>query len=319
MSISQLDNLTVLGAGILGGQIAWHSAFKGKSVVIYDLYDKGLEQCRLAHENYAAIYQQDMDATEEDVAQTRGRISFSTDLPAAVAKADIVIEAVPEIPDVKIKLYQQLAACLPEHTLLATNSSTLLPSQFAETTGRPDKFCALHFANLIWQLNVCEVMGHTGVAEQTLVGITQFAIEIGMVPIPIQKEQNAYVMNSMLIPLLQAAQALITTGVSSPEDVDRTFMIMNRGCGSGPCGTIDIVGMQTFYNILSYWGTENNDQKMLANAQYIKENFIDKGKLGMQSGEGYYSYPNPAYQAADFLDVPDISKAKELAKMAVLE
>jgi 3-hydroxyacyl-CoA dehydrogenase len=219
---------------------------------------------------------------------------------------------------VKTQMYQQLAACLPERTLLATNSSTLLPSQFADATGRPEKYCALHFANLIWKLNVCEVMGHHGVAEQTLVAITQFAIEIGMVPIPIQKEQNAYVLNTMLVALLQAAQTLITTGVSSPEDVDRTFMISNA-CASGPCGSIDIVGMRTAYNILSHWGNEHNDQQMLANAQYIKEHFIDKGKLGMQSGEGYYRYPNPSYQADGCLDVPDISKAVEIAKTAMLE
>jgi 3-hydroxyacyl-CoA dehydrogenase len=71
MSTSQLDNLTVLGAGVLGGQIAWHSAFEGKSVVIYDLYEEGLEQCRVSHQTYATLYQQDMGATEEDIAQTR--------------------------------------------------------------------------------------------------------------------------------------------------------------------------------------------------------------------------------------------------------
>ncbi len=126
-----------------------------------------------------------MNATEEQLTATRARLSFTTDLAAAVASADLVIEAVPEIPQVKIEVYSALAKHLPEHTLLATNSSTLLPSQFAEYTGRPEKYCALHFANLIWKLNIAEVMAHPATADDTLVAITRFAIEIGMVPIPV--------------------------------------------------------------------------------------------------------------------------------------
>ena len=221
--VAKLNNLTVIGAGVLGGQIAWHSAFRGKIVSVYDLHEEGLERCRTAHQTYAHIYTQDLDATENDIQETQGRLTFSTDLRQAVADADIVIEAAPEIPDVKTRLYQDLAECLPVRTLLATNSSTLLPGQFAEATGRPDKFCALHFANLIWSLNIGEVMAHHGTSEQTLIDVTGFAIEIGMVPIPIEKEQNGYVCNSLLVPILQAAQSLITDGVASPESVDRNL------------------------------------------------------------------------------------------------
>lgn len=317
--VAKLNNLTVIGAGVLGGQIAWHSAFRGKNVSVYDLYEEGLERCRTAHQTYAHIYTQDLDATEKDVQETQGRLTFSTDLEQSVADADIVIECAPEIPDVKTKLYQDLAECLPDRTILATNSSTLLPSQFAEATGRPEKFCALHFANLIWSLNIGEVMAHQGTSEQTLTDVTGFAIEIGMVPIPIVKEQNGYVCNSLLVPILQAAQSLITNGVSSPEYVDRTYMIMNRGCSVGPCGLMDIVGFKTVYDIFSHWGEANKDDQMLANARYLKEHFVDKGILGLQSGQGYFQYPDPSYQAPDFLDVPDISKAKEIALLAKLE
>ena len=316
--VAKLNNLTVIGAGVLGGQIAWHSAFRGKNVSVYDLYEEGLERCRTAHQTYAHIYTQDLDATENDIQETQGRLTFSTDLRQAVVDADIVIEAAPEIPDVKTRLYQDLAECLPDRTLLATNSSTLLPGEFAEATGRPDKFCALHFANLIWSLNIGELMAHQGTSEQTLIDVTGFAIEIGMVPIPIEKEQNGYVCNSLLVPILQAAQSLITNGVSSPEYVDRTYMIMNRGCSFGPCALMDIVGFKTVYDIFSHWGEANKDDQMLANARYIKEHFVDKGILGLQSGQGYFQYPDPSYQAPDFLDVPDISKAKEIALLAKL-
>jgi 3-hydroxybutyryl-CoA dehydrogenase len=202
---------------------------------------------------------------------------------------------------------------------LATNSSTLLPSTFAEATGRPEKFCALHFANLIWSLNIGEVMAHKGTSEQTLVDVTRFAIEIGMVPIPLEKEYNGYVCNAMVVPIINAAQSLITNGASSPEYIDRTYMIVNRGCSYGPCGLMDIAGMPTVFNIFSHWGETNKDVQMIANAQYIKEHFLDKGLLGMQGGQGYFKYPNPTYQAPDFLDVPDASKAEEIAKMAKLD
>ncbi len=315
MSESGLDKLTVIGAGVLGGQIAWHSAYMGKTVVVYDLYDEALERCREAQQQYAIIYAQDLDASATDIAATRDRLSYSSDLTAAVVAADLIIEAAPEIPDVKTALYQQLASSLPAHTLLATNSSTLLPSQFAEATGRPEKFCSLHFANLIWSMNLAEIMAHSTTSKSTILAITQFAIEIGMVPVPLQKEHSAYVINTMLVPLLQAAQTLVTNGISTAETIDRTYMIMNRGCSMGPCGIMDVVGMKTCYDILSYWGTENSDQQMLANAAYIKQHFVDPGNMGLLSGQGYYSYPNPSYQSEDFLDVPDISRAQEFANL----
>jgi 3-hydroxyacyl-CoA dehydrogenase len=309
------NNLTVLGAGVLGGQIAWHSAFKGKNVVVYDLFDESLQRCRIAHQQYAAIYQAELGATDAVIAETKARLSYSSELGDAVAQADLVIEAVPEIPETKAEVYQNLAPLLPVHTLLATNSSTLLPAQFAKATGRPEKYCALHFANMIWSMNLAEVMAHADTAVDTLRAVTRFAIEIGMVPIPIQKEQNGYVLNTWLVPLLNAAQTLITNGVSTPQYIDRTYMIANRGCALGPCGIMDIVGMKTCYDVMNYWGNESQDEQLLANAVYIKQHFVDPGKLGLQTGEGYYRYPNPAYQAADFLAVPDMDAVEELVAL----
>jgi 3-hydroxybutyryl-CoA dehydrogenase len=315
MTASGLQQLVVIGAGVLGGQIAWHSAFKGKSVVVYDPFEESLDRCRAAQDQYALIYQQDLAATADDIAATRDRLTLTTKLADAAADADLVIEAAPEIPDVKSQLYRDLSEHLPERTIIATNSSTLLPSQFADDSGRPDRFCCLHFANLIWSMNLAEVMAHPGTSRETILSVTRFAIEIGMVPVPLQKEHSAYVINSLLIPLLQAAQTLVTNGISTPETVDRTYMIMNRGCSHGPFGVIDIVGMETCYNILSYWGAQNDDEQMLANAEYIKTHFIDQGHMGLQTGQGYYHYPDPAYQAADFLEVPDISQAQAIADL----
>lgn len=307
MSLSKLDRLTVLGAGVLGGQIGWHSAFKGKSVVIYDPFPDALRKAKVAHETYAQLYKAQLGASDADIAAARARVTFTEDLKSAVAQADLVIESVPEIPETKTQVYREMAGLLPQHTLVATNSSTLLARDFADATGRPAQFCALHFANLIWALNVAEVMAHARTAHATLTAVTHFAIEIGMVPIAVQREQNGYVLNSWFVPLLMAGVSLVVNGVSTPEDVDRTFMIVNRGCAMGPCGMIDMVGMKTAYDVSQYWGTVNNDAQMLKNAAYIKERFLDKGLQGMLGGVGFYRYPNPAYAAPDFLAVPDAS------------
>ncbi|WP_319456470.1 MULTISPECIES: 3-hydroxyacyl-CoA dehydrogenase [unclassified Mycobacterium] len=303
--MSRLDRVTLLGSGVLGGQIAWHCAFKGKSVVVYDIAEDAIARCQAAQDQYATIYQSDLGATDADIAATKERLTFTTELATAVARADLVIEAVPEIPDVKAAVYKELAELLPVHTLIATNSSTLLPSDFAAATGRPEKFCALHFATTIWRMNFAEVMAHPATSNETLTEVTEFAIEIGMIPIPVRKEHNGYVANSWVVPMLNAAQTLVTNGIAAPEDVDRTFMI--AGSPVGPLGMIDMIGMTTTYNVLAHWGPVNGDAQMNANADYLKQNFLDRGLLGIQTGKGYYEYPNPAYQQPEFLDVPDIS------------
>jgi 3-hydroxybutyryl-CoA dehydrogenase len=319
MNRSNLDRLTVLGAGVLGGQIAWHSAFKGKSVVAYEPYPEALAQCKVAHETYARIYATGLGASDADIAATRSRLSYSGDLGSAVAKADLVIEAVPEIPEIKTRVYQDMAALLPPRTIVATNSSTLLPRDFAAATGRPEKYCALHFANLIWALNLVEIMAHPGTSRDTLTAAALFALEIGQVPIAVQKEQNGYVLNTWFVATLTAAISLVVNGVSTPEDVDRTYMIANRGCAMGPCGLLDMVGMKTAYDVSSYWGTLNDDPQMLKNAAYVKERFLDRGLQGLMGGEGFYKYPNPAYAAPDFLAVPDSSVVPGLVDRMLLQ
>jgi 3-hydroxyacyl-CoA dehydrogenase len=206
-----------------------------------------------------------------------------------------------------------MAELLPAHTLVATNTSTFLPSDFAAATGRPDKFCALHFANMIWALNYAEIMAHSGTSRETLSAVTEFAIEIGMIPIPVRKEQNGYVVNTWFVPLLNAAQTLVTNEIAAPEDIDRTFMI--GGAPMGPMGMFDMVGMTTAYNVMSYWGQLSGDAQTLDNADYIRKNFINHGWLGRQTGKGYYDYPDPAFARPDFLDVPDIAVVPHIVSL----
>ena len=296
----KIKNVTIAGGGTLGSQIAWQTAFKGFNVTVYDAFEKGLEGCKSFHKKFAELFISSRGATPTDIDHTVNRLKYTTDLAKAVKDADLISESVPEDPDIKKKFYLELAKVAPEKTIFTTNSSTTLPSEYAEATGRPKKFLALHFANGIWDANVGEVMGHPGTDPEIFDRVIEFARDIGMVPIPIYKEQNGYVLNSLLIPLLNAAANLLVNGVTDVESVDKTWMI-STGTKMGPFGIMDIIGMQTMYNIDKLWGEKLGDQTMINRAAIIKEEYIDKGKMGISTGEGFYKYPNPRYADPDFL------------------
>jgi 3-hydroxyacyl-CoA dehydrogenase len=296
----KIKNVTIAGAGTLGSQIAWQTAFKGFNVTIYDAFEEGIEQGKKFHQQFAYIFKTTRGATKKEIDQTIARLNYTTNLALAVRDADLISESVPENLDIKKGFYLDLAKVAPEKSIFTTNSSTLIPSQFAEETGRPEKFLALHFANWIWDANIGEVMGHPGTNPEVFNRVIEFAKEIGMIPIVIHKEQNGYVINSLLAPLLSAAGNLLINEVADHETIDKTWMITSA-VKMGPFGIMDMVGLETIYNIEKHWGEHANDQNILNRAAYYKKNFIDKGKLGMKTGEGFYTYPNPKYKDPDFL------------------
>ena len=295
-----IKNVTIAGAGTLGAQVAWQTAFMGFNVTIYDLSEKGLERCKQQHQQFAELFLKTRGASQEEINHANSRLSYTTNLEEAVKDADLISESIPEDVEIKKGFYTELAKVAPEKTIFTTNSSTTVPSEYANETGRPGKFVALHFANGIWDANVGEVMGHAGTDPETFNRVVEFAREIGMVPIPIYKEQNGYVLNSLLIPLLSAAENLLFNGVADVESIDKTWMI-STGVKMGPLGIMDIIGMETMYNIDKLWGEKLGDETMLARADMIKKNYIDKGKMGVATGEGFYKFPNPSYEDPDFL------------------
>src|SRR5262245_56614299 len=282
---TDIRNVTVLGTGVLGSQIAYQTAYSGFEVTAYDISDEIVKAARKRFEGLAAQYEREVESARGGRAQAAlARIKYSSSLTEAVRDADLVVEAVPEILDVKRELYRKLAPLAPERTVFATNSSTLLPSALADVTGRPDRFLALHFAIEIWTRNVAEIMGHPRTSPAVYDATVEFARRIGMEPIEIHKEQPGYVLNSLLVPFLQAAASLVVNGVADPETIDKTWCIATRA-PEGPLQTLDIVGVNTVYNIAAA-----SDEQGKANARYIKEHYIDKGKLGRASGEGFYKY-----------------------------
>ncbi|GAB6189002.1 3-hydroxyacyl-CoA dehydrogenase [Marinitoga arctica] len=298
----EIKNVMIAGAGVLGSQVAWQVAFNGFNVIVYDAFEKGIEAGKEFHKQFAKLFEEKKGATKEEIEDTFSRLNYTTNLKEAVENADLVSESIPEVEEIKKNFYTELSKYAPEKTIFTTNSSTMLPSMFAEYTGRPEKFLALHFANPVWDANIGEVMMHDKTDKQYFDIVLKFASDIGMIPIPIYKEQPGYVLNSLLVPLLKAARTLLFRGISDPYSIDKTWMI-STGAKIGPFGIIDMVGMDTVYNIALRNGKLNNDEESLKMAEYCKKNYIDKGKKGIKTGEGFYKYPNPAYQDPEFLSV----------------
>ncbi len=281
-----MQNLTVLGTGVLGSQIIFQAAYSGKTVVAYDISDEILGKLGARWEQLRPSYLHDLpDATDEKLDAAITRIRVSSNLADAVKDADLIIEAVPERLDIKQSTWEKVSAVAPQKTIFATNSSTLLPSDIAPFTDRPEKFLAMHFANQVWRLNTCEIMGHTGTDPAVFEAAAQFATEIGMQPIRIHKEQPGYVLNSLLVPFLGAAAKLLVRDIASIEDIDKTWRI-STGSPMGPFQIYDVVGMMTPYEL----NKDSDDPEMKQFADYVKSEYIDKGYLGITTGRGFYTY-----------------------------
>lgn len=281
----EIKKVTVLGTGVLGSQIAFQTSFRGFEVTAYDISEQALATARERLATLAATYRAEVPGASGDkTEQARSAITLTTELAAAVAEADLVIEAVPEVLDIKREIYGQLGELAPERTIFATNSSTLLPSDIKDFTGRPDRFLALHFANRVWKMNTAEIMGTADTDPAVFRAVAAFADAIGMVPIEMHKEKAGYVLNSLLVPLLNAGMALVAGGYADPEAVDKTWRI-GTGAPMGPFQILDVIGLTTPYNILVH-----GDEDAQRLAAWLKADYIDKGKLGIAAGEGFYRY-----------------------------
>ena len=284
--MSSIKALTVLGTGVLGSQIAFQAAFHGFVVTAYDVDEDALAKARDRFTRLAGIYRaQVAGASEGKTEAALANLRLTADLRDAVVDADLVIEAVPELLELKRDVYRKLAELAPAKTIFATNSSTLLPSDLKDFTGRPDRFLALHYANNIWAQNIAEVMGTAETDPAVYAAVVDFSRNSGLEPIEIRKEKAGYVLNSLLVPLLNAAAGLLLQGVADPHTIDKTWRIAT-GAPSGPFQIYDVVGLTTAYNIAS----ASPDAGSQAFAEHLKEHYIDQGKLGVASGEGFYKY-----------------------------
>lgn len=298
MKLSDIRKVLILGAGTMGQQIGLQCAMSGYSVVYYDLSEEILENAVKRVAKLASWYASTGRLTPEQLSRTMDRITATADPAEAAKDADLVSESVIEAPDIKGKVFAQFHELCPERTIFTTNTSMLIPSMFAQATLRPDRLCALHFHDLRAS-TVVDVMPHPGTDPEVTQLVHDFAVSIGCIVIMLHRENHGYVFNAMLSSLFFSALTLVSKGVASVEDVDRSWMGVTY-MPMGPFGIMDQVGLSTVWTITDYWAKKMGDPQAQANADYVKQ-FVDRGELGYKTGRGFYSYPRPAYAEQGFL------------------
>lgn len=299
-SAEDIHSVLVVGAGTMGSQIALQCALCGLGVTLYDVDRAKLDEARGRMSGEYAASLTGLGLREaETVRKVIDGIEFTTDAAVAAAEADLVSESIPERPELKARVFGMFDGLCPERTLFATNSSTLLPSMIAEGTGRPDRFCAMHFHIYVWVANVVDIMPHPGTAPEVAEILRQFALRIGQVPIVLKKEQVGYVFNTMLCALNDAALGLVADGVASVDDVDRAWMGVMK-TPIGPLGILDFVGLDTAMTITEYWAERTGNKRLVSNGQLLRS-YVEAGRLGMKNGKGFYDYPAPRYADEDFV------------------
>jgi len=316
------DKVVIIGGGVLGTQIGLMSAYTGHDTTFWLRSEGSIGRTQPKIDQYSSMMLADLEGAKKLVGNPMGgflypralirkwegtttedidtlaatarsnfaeKVHLELDLAKALEDADIIIEAMAENPEQKIAMYEQMKDLIPEKTILCTNSSTLLPSTFAEHTGRPEKYCALHFANTIWKNNTGEVMGHPGTDPDVYNQVVAFADEINMVPLQLHKEQPGYILNSMLVPFLNSGMSLWANEVADPETIDLTWRLATSA-PVGPFQILDIVGLVTAYNINQMKPETQVEGSVNWKIDKLLKEKIDKGETGITAGKGFYDY-----------------------------
>jgi len=298
VKIEDVKRVLILGAGTMGQQIGLQCAIHGYDVVYYDLSQEILDKAMRRVAKLGSWYASTGRLTEDSLQQALARISATPDPAKAAQDADLVSESIPEDPELKGRVFSLFHTLCPERTVFTTNTSMLVPSMFAEATGRPEKLIALHFHDLRAN-NIADLMPHPRTAPEVVDLVQDFAKRIGQIVILLRRENGGYVFNTMLSSLFSSALSLASRKVARIEDIDRSWMgVMHTTMG--PFGIMDQIGLSTVWTITDYWAKKTGDAQAQANADFLKQ-YIDKGHLGFKTNQGFYSYPDPAYTKPDFL------------------
>ena len=231
MKIEEVKKVLIIGAGTMGQQIGFQCARHDFDVALYDVAQDVLEKSTARLEKLATEFVAGGKLTQEAAASALAKITLTTDAAAAAEDTDLVSESVPEDPDLKARVFAQFDDLCPARTVFTTNTSSLVPSMFAEATGRPAQFLAFHFHD-VRLTHVVDIMPHPGTAPETVALVKAFAEKIDQVAIVLEKENNGYVFNTMLMDWMKSAQSLASRGVAGIEDIDRAWMgVMHAPAG----------------------------------------------------------------------------------------
>lgn len=283
-----IKKILVVGAGNLGLRIALRCAIDGYDVVMYDVNEDILLKAQKVQAKILNSLVNQGVVRKEWAEQIHNKIKISTNKADACKNIDLVSESVTENYEIKMKVWAEFAPFFEKHSILTTNTSYMLPSHFAEASGAPERFCAWHFHDVFFA-NVVDIMPHEKTDEKICEILMEFSKTIHQIPVFIKKESHGYIFNAMLMAVLGAAGNLLTKDIASVHDIDRSWM-GNFKMAIGPFGMIDQIGLDTAWHVVSTM----KDEKSQRFAVLLK-GYIENGKLGIKTGEGFYSYPNPLF------------------------
>ena len=294
--MSPIEKVTIVGAGTMGLQISLITAAAGYTVWVYDISPEAIAKCRERHrmiieKGYFQALLKNIDT--ENLLST---ICYTGDMLEAVVEADLINESAPENLELKRYLHREFEKICPAHSILTTNTSSLLASRIDSVLEKPERFAAMHFHSGMTPL--VDIMCGSKTSDTTVDVLSAFVRSLGLRPMIMQKEKAGYLFNTMLISHLLSALSLAARGFGTPHDIDRAWMMVT-GMGYGPFGSMDAIGLDVSYEIAQNPDVTDFPDKTIL-LDYLKK-YLDKGDLGEKSGQGFYSHPDPIYRQPGFL------------------
>ncbi len=288
----------VVGTGIQGTQIAMIAARAGYEVTVFDprpgAFRQTFEKLRADLKAKGVKPLIPWNRWEECARQVR----HVRDLGKAVAKAELVLEAVPENLELKKAVWREIASRAAPGAILATNSSSIPVSRLEEESGRPERVLNIHFYFPMQGVNMVDVMGGSRTLPEVLATGIAWVRSIGFVPLTVKKELLGFCFNRVWRAVKREVLFMWGNGYVDFQDVDRAWMIFT-GMKEGPFALMDKVGLDVIWDIEMVYYNESKDPKDHP-PQALKE-MIDRGELGVKSGKGFYTYPDPAFLRPDFV------------------
>ena len=282
-----VNHVLVVGAGAMGSQIGMVCALAGLTATITDIAEPSLAR---THADLRSRLARDVDKgrrTASDVEAAFGRLSFTTDLTAAAATADYVIEAAVEKLDIKRTLFAELDNAAPPHAILATNSSSIVSSRIADATGRPDRVCNLHFFNPALVMKCVEIVRGPDTSDVTVATSVALADRLGKVPVVLQREIPGFIANRILGAVRDEAIFLLENGVASVTDID-TACRTALGYPMGPFELMDLTGIDIGYLTKQDRFAQSGDPRDRPSRSVTA--LVERGELGRKTGKGWYTY-----------------------------